>query len=179
MYEYVEVNWDMISKFYKNTIPGLSKQNLHFVMHNQLTEKTLRIILSSYIKMADSLVEDTYKVDKKKKKRAEELQQQSAIIDKIKETKCFGCERVSYHLTQLDQMKTYKSQLDEIQKILSGGLDEKETEFNSRNALLTNYKIIDNELNLLFKGKVAVKCQADPILLTEFFFSGLLNELTD
>jgi hypothetical protein len=34
LYEYVDVNWDMISKFYKNTIPGLSKQNLHFVMRN-------------------------------------------------------------------------------------------------------------------------------------------------
>lgn len=71
LYEYVDVNWDMISKFYKNTIPGLSKQNLHFVMRNQLIEKTLKIIVGSYIKMADSLVEEPYKVDKKKKKRAE------------------------------------------------------------------------------------------------------------
>ena len=179
LYEYVDVNWDMISKFYKNTITGLNKQNLHFVMRNQLIEKTLRIIVSSYIKMADQLVEEPYKVDKKKKKRAEYLEQQAAIIEKIKGTKCFGCERVSYHLTQLDQMKTYKSQLDEIQKVLSGGLDEKETEFNSRSALLTNYKIIDNDLNLLFKGKVAVNSNSDPILLTEFFFSGLLSELTD
>ena len=53
LYEYVDVNWDMISKFYKNTITGLNKQNLHFVMRNQLIEKTLRIIVSSYIKMAD------------------------------------------------------------------------------------------------------------------------------
>jgi len=70
--------------------------------------------------------------------------------------------------------------LDDIQKILSGGLDEKETEFNSRTAVLTQYKIVDNDLNLLFKGKVAVTVSsADNILLTEFFFSGLLKELTD
>ena len=77
-------------------------------------------------------------------------------------------------------MKTYKRQLDDIQKVLSGGVDEKETEFNSRTAVLTQYKIVDNEFNMLFKGKVAVKVSsADCILLTEFFFSGLINELTD
>jgi antiviral helicase SKI2 len=77
-------------------------------------------------------------------------------------------------------MKTYKQQLDDINKVLSGGLDEKETEFNSRSAVLTNYKIVDNDLNLLFKGKVAIKVSsADNILLTEFFFSGLISELTD
>jgi superfamily II RNA helicase len=77
-------------------------------------------------------------------------------------------------------MKTYKRQLEEIQKVLSGGVDEKETEFNSRTAVLTQYKIVDNDLNLLFKGKVASKVSsADSILLTEFFFSGLINELTD
>lgn len=83
-------------------------------------------------------------------------------------------------MTQFDTAKTYKNQLDEIQKILAGGLDEKETEFNSRTAVLTQYKIVDNDLNLLFKGKVAIKVStADPILLTEFFFSGLINELSN
>ena len=77
-------------------------------------------------------------------------------------------------------MKTYKRQLEDIQKVLSGGVDAKETEFNSRVAILTHYKIVDENLNLLFKGKVAVKgSSADRILLTEFFFSGLLNQLTD
>ena len=46
--------------------------------------------------------------------------------------------------------------------------------------MLTQYKIVDNDLNLLFKGKVATKVSSvDPILLTEFFFSGLINELSD
>jgi superfamily II RNA helicase len=35
-------------------------------------------------------------------------------------------------------------------------------------------------MNLLFKGKVAINVSSvDPILLTEFFFSGLINELSD
>lgn len=76
-------------------------------------------------------------------------------------------------------MKTYKRQLEDIQKILSGGVDAKETEFNSRIAVLTHYKIVDENLNLLFKGKVAVHGSGDKILMTEFFFSGLLNQLTD
>lgn len=43
--EYIEVNWDMISTFYKNTIPNLEKRNLHFVSKNQLNEKTVRHIV--------------------------------------------------------------------------------------------------------------------------------------
>ena len=68
----------------------------------------------------------------------------------------------------------------EIHKVLSGGLDEKESDFNNRNSILQHYKIIDQDLNLLFKGKVAVSVgSADNILLTEFFFSGLISELSD
>lgn len=136
--------------------------------------------MQQFVKIADQLVEEPYKADKKRKKRAEYVEEQRKVIEKIRATKCFGCERISYHLTQFDQMKTYKTQLDDIHKILSGGLDAKEQEFNSRTAVLTNYKIVDNDLNMLFKGKVAVKVSsADNILLTEFFFSGLLSELTD
>lgn len=53
IYEYIEVNWDMISTFYKNTIPNLEKRNLHFVSRNQLNEKTVRHIVGQFAKMAD------------------------------------------------------------------------------------------------------------------------------
>lgn len=58
-------------------------------------------------------------------------------------------------------------------------MDEKESDFNNRNSILAHYKIIDSELNMLFKGKVAINATADNILLTELFFSGLINELSD
>lgn len=108
------------------------------------------------------------------------MEEQQDIIQRIKETKCFSCEQITYHLTQHDQSETYKNQLNEIQKVLSGGLDQKESDFNNRNSILQHYKIIDNDLNLLFKGKVAINVSsADNILLTEFFFSGLISELSD
>ena len=43
--------------------------------------------------------------------------------------------------------------------------------------MLIHYNIIDAELNLLFKGKVASK--ANNLILTEFFFSGLISSLND
>lgn len=67
--------------------------------------------------------------------------------------------------------------MDEIGKVLSGGVDEKENEFNIRNSVLMEYKIIDADLNLLYKGKVAAR--ADSIIMTEFFFSGLISQLSD
>lgn len=67
--------------------------------------------------------------------------------------------------------------MEKINKVLSGGVGEKELDFNTRNAVLMEYKIIDADLNLLFKGKVASK--ASNLILTEFFFSGLISQLTD
>ena len=86
---------------------------------------------------------------------------------------------MSYHLTQLEVQDKYKHQMDEIDKVLVGNVDEKEADFNNRNAILTQYKIIDEDLNILFKGKVAMQACQDKVLLTEFFFSGLIGELTD
>ena len=63
---------------------------------------------------------------------------------------------------------------------MTGNVDEKEKDFENRNVILSHYKIIDSDYNLLFKGKVAAQVTAvDKILLTEFFFSGLINELSD
>lgn len=178
--EYLEINWDMISTYYRNTIPDLTYKHLHFVGRSQLNDKTLRYIVAEYAKMEGQLVEEAYKVDKKKKKRQELVDKQQSILAELKSSKCFSCNQITYHLTQYDVAKTYKKQLDDIQKVLAGGVDEKESEFNTRTAVLTQYKIVDNELNLLFKGKVAAKVSSvDSILLTEFFFSGLINELTD
>lgn len=74
----------------------------------------------------------------------------------------------------------HKKELDEIMKVISGGSNEKELEFDKRNDILKMYKIIDNDLNLLFKGKVASKVTGGcNILVTEFFFSGMINDLTD
>ena len=44
---------------------------------------------------------------------------------------------------------------------------------------MTHYKIIDEDQNILFKGKVATQACQDKILMTEFFFSGLINDLSD
>jgi len=69
--------------------------------------------------------------------------------------------------------------MSSIDKILQGNVDEKEADFNNRNTILAHYKIVDDSLNILFKGKVAMQACQDKVLLTEFFFSGLINDLTD
>ncbi len=84
---------------------------------------------------------------------------------------------MSHHVTQLEVHNNYKAQLEDINKVLEGGVDEKVNDFNNRNAVLMEYKVIDAELNLTFRGKVHEKAQ--DIILAEFFFSGLINQLTD
>ena len=51
---------------------------------------------------------------------------QKEIIGKIKETKCWGCDLISYHITQADCHDYYKKEMDKISSVLSGGVDAKE-----------------------------------------------------
>jgi superfamily II RNA helicase len=123
--------------------------------------------------------EDT-SLQKGKKKLNELLKRREDLISEMKKNPCWDCEHRSLYMTQQVYAKKLKDELDEIQKIIQGGTNEKEIEFNKRNEILTIYKIVDKDLNLLFKGKVAAKVTgADNILLTEFFFSGMINELSD
>ena len=34
LYEYIEINWDMISKYYKNKIDDIDSKKLHFIGKN-------------------------------------------------------------------------------------------------------------------------------------------------
>jgi superfamily II RNA helicase len=80
-------------------------------------------------------------------------------------------------MTQKDTHAMLANEMTDINKVLDGGVTEKEIEYNTRNQVLIHYNIIDAELNLLFKGKVASK--ANNLILTEFFFSGLISSLND
>jgi hypothetical protein len=166
-YEYVQVYFETISKFYSNTI---DVDRIQFISQNQINEKQLRQIIYKYstIKV---LQEDESLVNKKTLKKSRE--HQGEILAKMKETKCWQCPLLSYHITQTDTHLHYKREMESIEKVLGGGIDEKQNDFNVRNQILLNYGIIDSELNITFKGKVCAK--ANDIILTEFFFSGLIG----
>jgi len=48
LYEYTEINWDMITRYYRNVIPNMGFKDLHFVSRMQLAEKTLRNIVTGF-----------------------------------------------------------------------------------------------------------------------------------
>jgi hypothetical protein len=144
--------------------------NLHFITKNQLNEKQLKVIIKEFSQIK-ALKEELTPAQKKTLVSTREYQ--AEIIAKMKETKCWGCDLLSYHVTQVDSHNYYASEMEKINKVLTGGVGEKEQDFNTRNNVLIEYKIIDTELNLLFKGKVASK--ATNLILTEFFFSGMIS----
>lgn len=56
---------------------------------------------------------------------------------------------------------------------------EKMDDFNAKIRVLVSYGYLDEEMNLLFKGKVAHEIiSTDKVLTTELIFSGLLKDLT-
>ena len=62
---------------------------------------------------------------------------------------------------------------------MSSTTRDKMDEFNAKLRVLLAYGYFDNEMNILFKGKVAQEIiSTDKILTTELIFSGLLKELT-
>lgn len=57
---------------------------------------------------------------------------------------------------------------------------EKLEDFKVKTQVLINYKYLDYDMNLLFKGRVATEINnVDKFLMTELLFSGLLKNLTN
>ena len=176
-YECIEISNCMITATYNEQITTISENHLAFVRKTQLAEKQVRLIAKEYHSLLGNLsfAPVNFGGKKKTKVKMQNLaSKRDEIVNQIRLTKCWNCEQVSYHLTQLEVQDKYKNQMAEIDKVLVGNVDEKEADFNNRNAILTQYKIIDEDLNILFKGKVAMQACQDKVLLTEFFFSGLI-----
>lgn len=172
----------MITRVYDEGINQIQAKNLHFLTRTQISEKQLRVIVAEFAKKQPNMKVVPISSRGRKitqKKLMDVGKKQQEIIDQIKKTKCWNCEQVSYHLTQIEALNKAQDRLGEINKLLQGNIDEKEKDFNSHNAVLAKYKIIDEDMNILYKGKVAMKAVQDKILLTEFFFSGFLTDLTD
>jgi len=83
-------------------------------------------------------------------------------------------------LTQCQRLRELQSKLQECEDLIDMDSNEKLDEFNAKNKVLEGYKMIDEEQNMLFKGKVArVVKSVDPILLTQLIFSGWLKKISD
>jgi superfamily II RNA helicase len=90
------------------------------------------------------------------------------------------CPDLQSHLETMMQLQEYKEELVVCEKLLEDQSNEKEAEFEAKNKVLQEYKMIDEDQNILFKGKVAKEVtSADAVLLTQLVFSGHIKNLTD
>ena len=172
----------MVVNAYSEVISGISEKNLHFVRKTQIGDKQVRQLAKEYHGLLAVLSFAPARFGGKKRTKAKMqamVAKRDEIINQMKQIECWNSEQISYNLTQIEHQYKLKKQIDEFDKILQGNVDEKEADFNNRNSILTHYKIVDEELNILFKGKVAMQACQDKVLMTEFFFSGLIVDLTD
>ena len=78
------------------------------------------------------------------------------------------------------KLEELAEELKVCDKLLASESNEKEDDFNSKNQVLQEYQMIDEDQNIMFKGKVAkVISSTDCILLTQLVFSGKLKDLSD
>ena len=94
-YEYVDVNYDFISKFYTNRITEIDK--IHFISNSQINEKQLKVIIKEYSMV--KVLKEREPQGKSKKNLQSIADEQADIIIKMQTTTCWNCEYLSYHLT--------------------------------------------------------------------------------
>ena len=80
---------------------------------------------------------------------------------------CINCERLEYHASQCQRVHDLEEELRLCNQILSSESNSKQIEFEAKNKVLMEYKMIDEEENMLFKGKVAKEVgSGDAIVIT-------------
>ena len=80
---------------------------------------------------------------------------------------CLECDRLVFFATQCQRQYELEEELRVCNELLSHESNEKENDFIAKNKVLQEYKMIDAEENMLFKGKVAKEAgSGDAILIT-------------
>lgn len=126
----------MITQAFSNRIKQLNEKHLKFLDKHQLIDKQVKLIAKEYVSIRNNLQIESLKVSTKRKKFNEIINQREQVITQLRASKCFGCEQVSYHMSQIEVYERYKTQMEEIDKILTGNVDEKEKDFENRNIIL-------------------------------------------
>lgn len=104
---------------------------------------------------------------KKGKTIKQEIKTRNELMEQLMATKCHSCEKLSYHASQYQKIESLRSQLEECNTILESESNVKFLDFLAKNKVLEHYKMIDEESNILFKGKVAKAVSSvDSILIT-------------
>jgi len=89
-----------------------------------------------------------------------------------------NCELRNVHLGQAMALERWEREYKSCRDMMSSSSREKLDDFNAKVKVLASYGYLDKEMNLLFKGKVALDIQStDKILTTELIFSGLLKDM--
>lgn len=142
-----------------------------------MPNKQLREIIKQYSSSQNKLQEI---LPKKGKTIKQEIKTRNELMEQLMATKCHSCEKLSYHASQYQKIESLRSQLEECNTILESESNVKFLDFLAKNKVLEHYKMIDEESNILFKGKVAKAVSSvDSILITQLLFSGRLKDLAD
>mmetsp|Transcript_13300 Transcript_13300/g.16870 ORF Transcript_13300/g.16870 Transcript_13300/m.16870 type:complete len:191 (-) Transcript_13300:693-1265(-) len=113
-YECLEVSNCMITETYNEPIQTINEKQLHFLRRTQLAEKQIRVLAKEYHSLFGSLSVDAMGtgIKKKSKQKLQNLvAKRDEIVSQIRQTKCWNCAQVSYHLTQLEVQEKYRANL--------------------------------------------------------------------
>lgn len=66
-------------------------------------------------------------------------------LEELQKNRCWGCEKLAYHLGQRRLTKQLTYELDECHALLSSESNEKELDFAAKNKVLAAYNFIDEE----------------------------------
>lgn len=174
-YEYFFIQPEDVVAVYKNEF----KMPWVQIANNTLSNKHLRELANLYKQVLRD--KDLAEIKPSKGKEIKQLlAQRNGLIDSIANHLCFKCERFASHLLDSMHLVDLRAELRKCQELLSTEANQKELEFAAKNKILQEYKMIDEDQNILQKGKVAkMVTSVDSILLTQLVFSGYLKKVND
>ena len=99
----------MITQGYSGRITCLRDKELRFVDRAQLVDKQCKMIVKEFCQIRKNLQLESLKVSTKRKKFNDLIAKRESVIDQLKSKKCFQCEQVSFHMTQVEVLESYQA----------------------------------------------------------------------
>jgi superfamily II RNA helicase len=177
-YKYAHIECCDVTAVFKSQCKFTPGSEVHLTREQRLSPRMLKSLMKHFKGwQRDSHAPQGYT---NKKDTAALLKTQQELLEQLCQNQCYDSEQLLYSLTKRQLHTQLRIELADCTALLDSESNEKEDDFEAKNKVLQNYQFIDENQNMLFKGKVArVVTSSDPILLTQLVFSGKLKDLSD
>lgn len=166
-YKYTQIEPSDVVAVYKGKCKFTPGNEVHLTRESRLSPNMLKSLMKTYKAWLDEGKFQEPQAFPNKKETGGLVATRKELLEQLRQNPCYDSEELLYALTKHRLGKALRAELAECTALLDSESNEKEEDFEAKNKVLADYQFIDENQNMLFKGKVArVVTSNDPILLT-------------